>query len=583
MVAVSLTLANLVQSLLLVDLQNRVDRVLSVTFFEHLLRLPYAFFQSHSTGDLLSRMAANAQVRMVLTQNALSGVLNGVLAAVYAVVLLVFSPAFALVVGGFGLVQVLLVVIPARRVARLTVATLSEAGKASGIAAEALRGISSVKVAAGEAWALGRWRAQYERQLAASSRQARLTAVTSAALTAVAGTSVLALPFVAAGQVLSGRLSIGAMFGLVALAANFSQPLSRLTASFQQLQSVQGILHRLGAVLAAPPEQADGPRRAAPPLAGHIDLVNVGLRHAGATGWAVRHIDLTIPAGTRAAIVGPSGSGKSSLVNLILGLYPSTEGKILLDGCDLAGLDHQTVRRQCGVVTQEAAVFNGTIRQNIAFGTPGLTLADVRRAARLADLERDIADMPMGYETIIAEHGSALSGGQRQRLALARALARHPAILILDEATSALDTPTEATISQNLAKAAITTITIAHRLSTIRHADTIIVMNNGAIAEIGNHSSLTATGGLYATMINAAGPSGTANAGQPAPAPARAPAPAAARQAKAATAPRPHPAVTAEAAGNVLAIARAADEADLDRRHVTHSPLRCTGCRGYGW
>jgi ATP-binding cassette, subfamily B, bacterial len=431
-----------------------------------------------------------------------------VLAVVYAVVLLVFSPTFALVVGGFGLVQVLLVVIPARRVARLTVATLSEAGKTSGIAAEALRGISSVKLAAGEAWALSRWRAQYERQLAASSRQGRLTAVTSAALSAVSGTSVLALPFVAAWQVLSGRLSIGAMFGLVALAANFSQPLSRLTASFQQLQSVQSILHRLGAVLAVAPEQADGPRRAAPPLTGHIALINVGLRHAGGTGWAVRHIHLTIHAGTRAALVGPSGSGKSTLVNLILGLYPATEGKILLDGCDLAELDHQTVRRQCGVVTQEAAVFNGTIRQNIAFGTPGLTLADVRRAARLADLERDIADMPMGYETIIAEHGSALSGGQRQRLALARALARDPAILILDEATSALDTPTEATISQNLANAAITTITVAHRLSTIRHADIIIVMNNGAIAEIGNHSLLTATGGLYATMVDATGPPG---------------------------------------------------------------------------
>ena len=174
----------------------------------------------------------------------------------------------------------------------------------------------------------------------------------------------------------------------------------------------------------------------------------------------------------------------------------------------------------------------------------------------------------MGYETIIAEHGSALSGGQRQRLALARALARDPAILILDEATSALDTLTEATISRNLANAAITTITVAHRLSTVRHADTIIVMNNGAIAEIGSPSSLTATGGLYATMADAAGPSGTADAGQPAPASGTAEA----GQAEAATAPGPDPAVTAEAAGKVLAIAQAADEAGRPSQPGTWTP-----------
>ena len=217
------------------------------------------------------------------------------------------------------------------------------------------------------------------------------------------------------------------MFGLIALASNFSSPLTRLTISVQQLQSVQGSLRRLATVLATRPEQPTGSRRTAPPLTGHIELRDVGLRHPGAAGWAVRHITLTIPAGTQLAFVGPSGSGKSTLVKLILGLYPPSEGRILFDGHDLAELDYQTVRRQCGVVTQEVAVFNGTIRQNIAFGTPDLPLADVRRAAQLADLERDVAAMPMGYETIISENGSALSGGQRQRLELARALVHQPA------------------------------------------------------------------------------------------------------------------------------------------------------------
>jgi ABC-type bacteriocin/lantibiotic exporter with double-glycine peptidase domain len=356
-----------------------------------------------------------------------------------------------------------------------------------------------VKAAGSEEWAFGRWRTLYERQLAASARRARLTAIVSVGMTAAADTASLALPLLAGWQVLSGRFSIGAMFGLITLATNFSGPLTRLAVSFQQLQ---GALRRLATVLATAPEQASGPRRPAPPLTGRIDLVDLGLRHPGANAWAVRHIHLSIPAGAQVAFVGPSGSGKSTLVKLILGLYPPTEGTVLLDGHDLHGLDLRTARSQCGVVTQEVAVFNGTIRQNIAFGTPGLPLAEVRRAARLADLERDIMGMPMGYETIISENGSALSGGQRQRLALARALAGQPALLILDEATSALDTLTETTIAGNLAGAGITTITVAHRLSTIRHADLIIVLDKGTIAETGNHDTLTAADGLYAAMTS---------------------------------------------------------------------------------
>jgi len=502
LVALSQTLASLARGLLLVDLQNEVDRTLSTSFFDHLLRLPYGFFQAHSVGDLLGRMSANSQVRMVLTQNTLSGILDGVLVAVYAAVLFAYSATFGLVVAGFGLAQILLVVLPARRITQLTVVELTEAGRTGGFAAEALRGIDSVKAAGSEEWAFGRWRTLYERQLAASARRARLTAIVSVGMTAAADTASLALPLLAGWQVLSGRFSIGAMFGLIALATNFSGPLTRLAVSFQQLQGVQGALRRLATVLATTPEQASGPCRPAPPLTGRIDLVDLGLRHPGGNSWAVRHIHLSIPAGAQVAFVGPSGSGKSTLVKLILGLYPPTEGTVLLDGHDLRGLDLRTARSQCGVVTQEVAVFNGTIRQNIAFGTPGLPLAEVRRAARLADLERDIVGMPMGYETIISENGSALSGGQRQRLALARALAGQPALLILDEATSALDTLTETTIAGNLAGAGITTITVAHRLSTIRHADLIIVFDKGTIAETGNHDTLTAADGLYAAMTS---------------------------------------------------------------------------------
>jgi ATP-binding cassette, subfamily B, bacterial len=501
LVALSRTLVSLVRGLLLVDLQNQVDRRLSTTFFEHLLRLPYAFFQAHSAGDLLSRMATNSQLRTVLTQNTLSGVLDGILVVVYAGILFAFSAVFGLVAVGFGVLQILLVVLPARRITMATLAELTDGGRTSGFAAEALHGIESLKAAGGEAWALGRWRALYEHQLAAAARLARLTGTVTVGMTAAADTASLALPLLAGMQVLSGTFSVGAMFGLIALAASFSQPLTRLVISCQQLQAVQGSLGRLSTVLATPPEQATGPRRPAPALSGRIEFVDVGLRHPGARTWALRHIDLAIAAGTHTAFVGPTGSGKSTLIKLMLGLYPPTEGAVRIDGYDLGELDHQSVRSQCGVVTQNAAVFSGTIRHNIAFGNPGLPLADVRRAAHLADLDRDIVAMPMGYETLVSENGSALSGGQRQRLALARALAHNPAILLLDEATSALDTLTENTISRNLASAGITMITVAHRLSTIRHADHVVVFDRGAIRESGDHHTLCAAGGLYAAMV----------------------------------------------------------------------------------
>ncbi|MGQ4598078.1 ATP-binding cassette domain-containing protein [Nocardia sp. R6R-6] len=499
------SLVSLVRGLLLVDIQNEVDRTLSTSFFDHLLRLPYSFFERHSVGDLQSRLAANSQMRMVLTQNTLSGALDGILVVVYAAVLFAASPAFGLAAAGFGVVQILLVVIPARRITQLTVTELAEGGKTSGFAAEALRGIDSVKAAGSEAWAFSRWHSLYERQLTTGMRRARLTAVLSVAATAVADASTLVLPLLAGWQALSGTYSVGAMIGLVALAANLSQPLTRLAVTVQQLQGVQGHLRRLATILTTTVEQAPATCRPAPTLTGHIDLHNVGLRHPGASSWALRHITLTIPAGARVAFVGPSGSGKSTLVKMILGFYPPSEGRVLLDGHDLRDLDLGTVRRQCGVVPQEVVVFNGTIRRNIAFGNPDLSFAEVRRAAQLADLERDIATMPMGYETIISENGSTLSGGQRQRLALARALAGQPAILILDEATSALDTITETTIANNLVHAGITTITVTHRLSTIRRADTIVVLSNGGIAEIGDHNTLIAApGGLYAAMATGA-------------------------------------------------------------------------------
>jgi ABC-type bacteriocin/lantibiotic exporter with double-glycine peptidase domain len=216
---------------------------------------------------------------------------------------------------------------------------------------------------------------------------------------------------------------------------------------------------------------------------------------------ALRDISLTIEPGQKVAVVGPTGSGKSTLAKLLLALYPPTTSEIYYDGTPLSQLNYRSLRRQFGVVLQESFLFNGSIRQNLTLNNSDISLEEIYEATRQAAVHQEILQMPMGYETVVAEGGSGLSGGQRQRLSLARALAHHPAVLLLDEATSHLDVVTESVINRNLNELACTRIVIAHRLSTIRDADTIVVLDKGRIVERGSHQALMAQNGRYAVLI----------------------------------------------------------------------------------
>ncbi|MBV9281904.1 MAG: ATP-binding cassette domain-containing protein, partial [Chloroflexi bacterium] len=236
-------------------------------------------------------------------------------------------------------------------------------------------------------------------------------------------------------------------------------------------------------------------------LAGRIELRNVGFQYDPHAPLALRNISLTVEPGQKVALVGATGSGKSTLAMLLLGLYRPVEGEILFDGVPLSRLSLRTLRRQFGVVLQEPFLFAGSIRQNIAFNDPALSLERVAEAGTMAGIHDAIVQMPMGYETLVAEGGSGLSGGQRQCLALARAVAHRPAVLLLDEATSHLDVVTERRVDVNLSRLSCTRIVIAHRLSTIRNADLILVLDGGEIVERGSHEELLARGGKYAQLI----------------------------------------------------------------------------------
>jgi ATP-binding cassette subfamily B protein len=304
-------------------------------------------------------------------------------------------------------------------------------------------------------------------------------------------------------EAINGHTSTGVVFAFIAALNNFFDPIQQLSQLYTTYQSGMAALDKIFELLDEQPELSDAPgANALPPIRGELRFEDVSFRYGSEEddgAWALRDIDIVVPAGQTVALVGATGAGKSTLAKLVARFYDPTEGRVLVDGHDLRSVTAESLRSQMGIVPQEGFLFSGTVRENIAFGRPDAPQADIESAARAVGAERFIAGLEHGSDTEVGERGVQLSAGQRQLIAFARALVADPRILVLDEATSNVDVHTETTIEEGLRRlvAGRTAIVIAHRLSTIRHAGRIVVLEHGRVVEQGTHEDLLDAGGHY--------------------------------------------------------------------------------------
>lgn len=489
------------QTYLMVYVGTRVVTDIRQQLFSHLMRLPIGFHLRNPSSRMMSRVINDAN----WIQNAVSGVLKDLFqqSLTFLVLLgVVFYQNWQLTL--LSIVVIPLSVYPmvrfGNRLRRIATTGQERTADMTTALQETLTGVRIVKGFTREAAEDRRFARINEAYFRTWMKSAQVSAITSPVLEAVGVIGVTGIIWYGGLQVIQGTMTPGTFFSFLTAVFLIYNPVKRLASVNNMIQQALSAAERVFAVLDVPTEAAsDTGVRSFDGVRSTIELRGVSFRYEGAETWALQGISLTVQTGEVLAIVGSSGAGKTTLVNLIPRFYDPTQGAILIDGVDLREIRLAALRRQIGIVSQETLLFDDTVRNNIAYGKDDVTDEAISKAARAAFAHEFIMRMPSGYDTLIGENGVKLSGGERQRLAIARALLRNPPILILDEATSSLDTESERMVQMALANLmqGRTTFVIAHRLSTVQRASRIVVLAGGRIVEIGHHEDLLAKAGTY--------------------------------------------------------------------------------------
>ena len=487
------------------NLAQTVQHELRLDAYAHIQKLDAHWFQGRSTGGLMAIL--NDDVNQL--ERFLDGGANDMLQVATTVVVVSIS-FFALAPGvaALALLPIPLILWGSfrfqARIGPRYMRVREHVSALSGTLANNLGGIETIKSFATEEAEVVRVREESEAYRAANRDAIRLSSAFSPLIRMAIVVGFTGTLLYGGWLALAGSLAVGSYSVMVFLTQRLLWPLTRLGTTFDQYQRAMASTTRILDLLATPIAQSDGDVvLPVERVRGALCFEHVGFAY-GEGPAVLSGFDLEVAAGSSVAVVGPTGAGKTTLIRLLLRLYEVNEGRVLLDGHDVRDLRLSDLRRAIGLVSQNVFLFPGSVRENIAYGSPDASLMQVEAAARAAEAHTFIQALPQGYDTVVGERGQKLSGGQRQRLSIARALLKGAPVLVLDEATSAVDNETEAAIQRSLerlqAEHRKTMVLIAHRLSTIRHADHIVVVDHGRIVERGAHEDLVARGGLYARL-----------------------------------------------------------------------------------
>jgi ATP-binding cassette subfamily B protein len=505
-VAAVLALASALRYYLVTTLGERIVADLRSDVFAHLVSLSAAFFDAAKTGELVSRLTADTtQIKAAVGASVSVALRNLVLFLGASAMMVVTSPRLS----GFVLLAIPVIVLPlyafGRAVRRRSRAAQDTLAEASGYAAELIGAVRTLQAFTNERLATARFGAAVERAFNAACDSTRARAILTAFAIFLVSASVVVVLWVGAQDVLAGRITPGRLGQFVLYAVFAAAALGSLSEIGGEVAQASGAAERLFEILANEPAIVC-PAHPVPlpsPARGEVAFADVRFVYPTRINAPVLDgVSLRVRPGEKVAIVGPSGAGKSTIFHLLLRYYDPTVGRVTYDGVPLADADPAELRARIALVPQDSVVFATSVRDNIRFGRPNATDAEVARAADLAHVAEFIGRLPQGLDTPVGERGVTLSGGQRQRLAIARAILRDAPLLLLDEATSSLDAASEREVAGALESLMQrrTTIVIAHRLATVLSCDRILVMDGGRIVEEGTHQTLAAAGGLYARL-----------------------------------------------------------------------------------